>query len=154
MKGELKYTVESQDAETGINKLIDTMKKQHVRNFTMHQELMAALQTKIHMDTWRDQLLGRTKAASAPLAAEHQDIVADLKLTWKAFNEMLQANKLKVVAKGEDSIGAAKQLKDLLHRIEMAWVKVERSSARMVKTFSTLTQTDATALYHSNTPVR
>ena len=54
MKGELKYTVESQDAETGINKLIDTMKKQHVRNFTMHQELMAALQTKIHMDTWRD----------------------------------------------------------------------------------------------------
>lgn len=67
---------------------------------------------------------------------------------------MLQANKLKVVAKGEDSIGAAKQLKDLLHRIEMAWVKVERNSARMVKTFSTLTQTDATALYHSNTSVR
>ena len=53
MEGKLAKLVESQDIEVGINKLIDTMKKQHVLNFAMHHELIAAIQTKKDIEQWQ-----------------------------------------------------------------------------------------------------
>ena len=53
MEGKLAKLVESQDIEVGINKFIDTMKKQHVLNFAMHHELIAAIQTKKDIEQWQ-----------------------------------------------------------------------------------------------------
>ena len=53
MEGKLVKLIESQDIEVGINKLIDTMKKQHVLNFSIHHELIDAVQTKIDIEQWK-----------------------------------------------------------------------------------------------------
>ena len=66
--------------------------------------------------------------------------MADLKQIWRNLNEMLQHNKIKVVHKGDDNISAMQQVKDMLHRIEITWVKLEKYGMRMEKSFSTLTR--------------
>ena len=86
------------------------------------------------------------KTDAVPLAKETTDIVNELKTIWRTFNEMLQQNKLKVprssslTQKGEDSNQAMTQIKDMLHRIEITWVKLERNGARMVKSFNSVTR--------------
>ena len=71
MNGGLARLVNDEDALSGINKLIDTMKKQHVMNFAMNQELMEAVHTKMTIENWQSQILERTKTSSAPLAKEN-----------------------------------------------------------------------------------
>ena len=78
--------------------------------------------------------------------------MTELKQIWKLFNDMLQQNKIKAVSKGEDGVSAMAQVKDTMHRVEIAWVKLERHNARMVKAFSNLTSEASN--YDSQTTIR
>ena len=106
MHGDLKKIVEDKDVEIGVMELIETMKKQHVMNFAMHHELVNAVQIKQSIEEWRAEQIKKTKTSANPLSRDVEEIVTDLKQIWRTFNELIQAGKLKMVHKGEESIHA------------------------------------------------
>ena len=53
METELMSVVKAQDCEMGIKLLTETLKKQHVNNFAMQQQLMTAMNKKAEIENWK-----------------------------------------------------------------------------------------------------
>ena len=48
--------VKTTDCEKGIQLLVETLKKQHVNNFAMQQQLMTAMNKKTEIENWKQSL--------------------------------------------------------------------------------------------------
>ena len=53
MEIELDSLVRSKDCLKGIEILVETLKKQHVSNFAMQQQYMAAINKKTEIEAWK-----------------------------------------------------------------------------------------------------
>ena len=75
MQGELVTLVESQDCETGIRLLVDTLKKQHVGNFAMQQQLMSATNKKTDIENWKQGLVAQVRRSQEQLVEQNMSII-------------------------------------------------------------------------------
>jgi len=67
MENELTNLVESKDCEAGIKLLVDTLKKQHVGNFAMQQQLMSATNQKTDVENWKQGLVSQVRRSQEGL---------------------------------------------------------------------------------------
>ena len=79
MEGELWGIVRSQDCEKGIKLLTETLKKFHVNNFAMQQQLMSAINKKTEIENWKTALVSRSRKAQEPLVEQNMQIVQETK---------------------------------------------------------------------------
>lgn len=79
MEEELATLVESQDCEAGIKLLVDTLKKQHVGNFAMQQQLMSATNQKNDVENWKHGLVSQVRKSQEGLVEQNMSIINEMK---------------------------------------------------------------------------
>ena len=67
MEGELVSIIQAKDCEAGIKLLVDTLKKQHVGNFAMQQQLMSATNKKQEIENWKSSLVSSVRRSQEHL---------------------------------------------------------------------------------------
>lgn len=138
MEGELWSIVRSQDCEKGIKLLTETLKKFHVNNFAMQQQLMSAINKKTEVENWKTALVTKARKAQEPLVEQNMQIVTETKQVQQQFNDFAAG-----VKPGKTSVAAGSQnnnavVKEIQQRIQGIWLKTERVNADMMRAFSLL----------------
>lgn len=90
--------MESQDCETGVKLLVDTLKKQHVGNFAMQQQLMSATNQKNDVQNWKHGLVTQVRKSQENLVEQNMSIIHEMKQVQRQFNDFAQSvsgNKIK-----------------------------------------------------------
>ena len=79
METELMATVKAQDCESGIKLLTETLKKQHVNNFAMQQQLMTAMNKKTEIENWKQSLEKTARKSQSQLVEQNMSNIGDMK---------------------------------------------------------------------------
>ena len=67
MEGDLITIVNTEDCEKGIKLLTETLKKQHVNNFAMQQEVLTAMNKKNDIENWKQALVTQARRSQEQL---------------------------------------------------------------------------------------
>ena len=147
MEGDLINIVNSEDCEKGIKLLTDTLKKQHVNNFAMQQEVLTAMNKKTEIENWKQALVSAARRSQESLVEQNMANIAEMKAVQRSFSEfavMLPTSSSKAAKNAalNSSSGQANNTKlvimDLQQRIEGVWIKSERVNNDMIRMFSQL----------------
>ena len=88
MEGELVSIVQAEDCEAGIKLLVDTLKKQHVGNFAMQQQLMSATSKRQDIENWKTSLVSNVRKSQEQLVEQNMSIIAEMKQVQRMFNDI------------------------------------------------------------------
>ena len=59
--------------------LTETLKKQHVNNFAMQQQLMTAMNKKTEIENWKQSLEKTTRKSQSQLVEQNMSNIGDMK---------------------------------------------------------------------------
>jgi len=90
MENQLTTIVKSQDCEKGIKLLVETLKKFHVGNFAMQQQLMSATNKKTEIELWKQSLVAQVRRSQEQLVDQNMQIITEMKQVQRQFNEFSQ----------------------------------------------------------------
>ena len=125
MEGELVSIVQAEDCEAGIKLLVDTLKKQHVGNFAMQQQLMSATSKRQDIENWKTSLVSNVRKSQEQLVEQNMSIIAEMKQVQRIFNDISQSfvggksksntssNNNSMISTGKNDTGSRQPIIDL-----------------------------------------
>ena len=125
--------------------LVETLKKQHVGNFAMQQQLMSAIAQKTAIENWKRTLVDQVRRSEESLVEQNMSVIQEMKQVQRQFTELAQSiggKQMKGTQKESASAGNKNEgrqtILDMQKLIEGTWIKMERINTEMIRTFSQL----------------